>query len=141
MKKFLTTLTLVFVTASLTFAAGKYQVNDEALDNMFNAATEISYTDMAENGNMFNTDFSDNNGLASFRGGDSPILAFVLCWFLGYLGIHRLYLGTKGIVIVGYILTGGRCGIIVTVDWIMLLVATINGDASKYVDNPAFIMW
>ena len=42
---------------------------------------------------------------------------------------------------VGYILTCGGCGIVATVDWIVLLIGLINNDISKYVNNPKFFMW
>ena len=141
MKRILTTLTLVFVTASLTFAAGKYQVNDEALDAMFSSATEISYTDMASVETMTNMDLSETAAASVSGGGDKPIIAWLLSGAVGYLGIHRAYLGTKALVVVAYILTCGGFAILYTVDYIMLLIGLINGDVSKYVDNPALIMW
>lgn len=60
---------------------------------------------------------------------------------LGLIGIHRLILGTQPINCLWYFLTfGGICAIIPTIDWIMILIDLINGQAS-WLDNPAFIMW
>ncbi|MBK7388437.1 MAG: TM2 domain-containing protein [Bacteroidetes bacterium] len=71
----------------------------------------------------------------------SPIVAFLLSTFLGLLGIHRFYMGTKTMTGVGYILTCGGLGIVATVDWVLLLIGTINDDIDKYIDNPKFFMW
>lgn len=69
-------------------------------------------------------------------------VAFVLSWFVGFLGVHRFYMGTETLTGVGYILTLGGCGIVAFVDWIVLLIALINQDGiSKYEDNPKFFMW
>ena len=69
-------------------------------------------------------------------------VAFVLSWFVGFLGVHRFYMGTETLTGVGYILTLGGCGIVAFVDWIVLLIALINQEGiSKYEDNPKFFMW
>ena len=61
---------------------------------------------------------------------------------IGYFGIHRLYLGTSPLNIVLYIVTGGGCGVVVAVDWIMLLLVILDKkDMGPYIDNPSFIMW
>lgn len=50
----------------------------------------------------------------------SWLVTFILCIFLGYLGIHRFYTGN---VVTGIlqILTGGGCGLWVLLDIILLL--------------------
>ena len=51
-------------------------------------------------------------------------------------------MGTATLTGVGYILTLGGCGIVATVDWIVLLIALVNNEGiSKYEDNPKFFMW
>jgi len=53
---------------------------------------------------------------------DKEWLATVLlCWFLGFLGVHRFYTGHTGIG-VAQLLTLGGCGIWVIIDFIMILV-------------------
>lgn len=51
----------------------------------------------------------------------SKWVAFFLCLFLGFLGIHKFY---EGKIIFGllYMFTGGICGIGVVVDLIILLL-------------------
>lgn len=48
-------------------------------------------------------------------------IAFLLCFFLGYLGIHKFYEGKVGMGIL-YIFTGGLCGIGCLVDLILIVM-------------------
>lgn len=50
-------------------------------------------------------------------------VAFLLCFFLGYFGIHKFYEGKVGMGIL-YLLTFGLCGIGWIVDTILLLFKT-----------------
>ena len=70
--------------------------------------------------------------------GANGLVAFVLCTLLGTLGIHRFYMGTATLTGIGYILTGGGFGVVVLIDWVVLL---INSDISKYENNTKFFMW
>lgn len=66
--------------------------------------------------------------------------ALLLDLFLGGLGLHRLYLGTKTMTWVGYILScGGIFGVVPLVDLIVMIVH--NDNLSEYVGNPKFFMW
>ena len=49
------------------------------------------------------------------------LIAHLLCFFLGCLGIHRFYVGKTGSGI-AMLLTCGGCGIWALVDFIMILV-------------------
>ncbi len=119
-------------------SANSYQLNDAAVDQMFAQAEVVDFfavetmAPLAESGYASNAQFVDDK---------DPLIAFLLSWFLGYLGIHRAYLGTSTGTIVGYILTLGGCGIVATIDWIMLLIGLVNNDISQYIDNPKFFMW
>ena len=53
------------------------------------------------------------------------LIAFLLCFFLGYLGFHRFYAGKVGTGIL-YLLTGGLFGIGILVDMIMLVVGSFK---------------
>lgn len=53
------------------------------------------------------------------------LIAFLLCFFLGYLGFHRFYVGKVGTGIL-WLLTGGLFGIGVLVDCIMLVVGAFK---------------
>lgn len=57
---------------------------------------------------------------------DKKILpAFLLCFFLGFLGAHRFYVGKTGTAIL-QILTLGGLGIWVLVDFIMIIVGAFT---------------
>lgn len=141
MKKLLALLFVIFLSANVSKAVDRFHVNDNAVEKVFAQGIELNLTNLEEPAFLKVMNFTENATLAP-KGGDNAVVAFVLCWFLGGLGIHRAYLGTKAIVVVGYILTcGGIFGVVPFVDWIMLLVGIINDDISDYVDNPAFFMW
>jgi TM2 domain-containing membrane protein YozV len=56
--------------------------------------------------------------------------AFLLCFFLGPLGIHRFYVGKVGSGI-AQILTLGGLFIWVLIDWIMLLCGSFKDKEGK----------
>lgn len=55
----------------------------------------------------------------------SKLVAALLCFFLGGLGVHRFYLGytTLGIV---QLLTCGGCGIWALIDFIQILLGNLK---------------
>lgn len=77
--------------------------------------------------NSSNSNANINNGYNINRqiyGGPKPKdkwVAFLLCFFLGFLGFHKFYEG-KVLLGVIYIFTFGLCGIGVIVDLIILLL-------------------
>lgn len=57
----------------------------------------------------------------------------------GFMGAHRVMLGTKPWVPVIYVVTFGGCfGVLPLIDF---FVITFSKDISKYEDNPAIFMW
>jgi len=56
--------------------------------------------------------------------------AFMLCFFLGFLGIHRFYVGKTGSGI-AQILTLGGLGIWVFIDWIMIMCGSFKDSEGK----------
>ncbi len=118
--------------------ASSYVVNEQAVDQLFSKAVETS---------MISLNTTDLSGVpAGFSAVSMPskdkdaIVAIVLDFFLGGLGIHRFYLGTELLTGLGYILTcGGIFGIVPLVDFVVLIIN--NKNISPYVNNPKFFMW
>ncbi|EKR73825.1 TM2 domain-containing protein [Leptospira noguchii] len=52
---------------------------------------------------------------------DNWLVTFLLCLFLGVLGVHRFYTGKIGTGIL-MLITGGGCGIWTLIDLIMILL-------------------
>ncbi len=138
MKKIMTFLILALSGLLFTqVSANAYHLDNAAVDQMFANAEVVDFNAIESFAPLAEAGYANNTFLQE----KDPVVAFLLSWFVGYLGIHRAYLGTSTGTIVGYILTLGGCGIVATIDWVMLLVGLINDDISKYVDNPRFFMW
>ena len=134
MKKLFALVLLLFLLVPLSVTASNYKVDQNKIDASFAQATEISLVSAF--------DLNSFNGNGQVLDDKDPVMAFVLATVLGYLGIHRLYLGTKPTVVILYIITAGGCGIITLIDWIQLLMVLLDEkDMSPYIDNPNFIMW
>jgi TM2 domain-containing membrane protein YozV len=62
------------------------------------------------------------------------LVTILLCWFLGYLGVHRFYTGHTVIGII-QLFTAGGCGIWVLIDLIILATGSYKdaeGNPIKY---------
>ena len=66
-----------------------------------------------------------NNNTSSGVSPKSRLVAFLLCTFLGGLGIHRFYVGKTGTGVL-WLLTLGCLGIGSFVDWIMILCCSFK---------------
>ncbi len=134
MKK-LFVLIFALVTVSMGVSANSYSINDKAVDQMFAQAEQVSVNQIAD----FTTLPSPQAQLSS----KNPWVAWALTFTasLGVCGIHRLYLGSSTGIFILYFCTGGGCGIIQTVDWVVLLIGAINDDIRKYENNQKVFMW
>lgn len=56
----------------------------------------------------------------------SRLVALLLCLFLGYLGLHRFYVGKNGTGILIIITIGGFFGIWVLIDLVMIIVGSFT---------------
>jgi len=62
---------------------------------------------------------------------DKRILpAAILCFFFGFLGVHRFYVGKVGTGII-QLLTGGGLGIWALIDFIMIIVGSFSDASGK----------
>ena len=143
MKKILF-LALICLSSVCTFAAGNsaYVIDDQKVEQLFTNSVDASLVAFSDNNSLANAGNQfDFNKARQFKASDKNFVAAILLnFFLGGLGIHRLYLGTATLTWVGYILTcGGIFGIVPFVDFIVLIIN--NEDMSPYIDNPAFFMW
>lgn len=68
---------------------------------------------------------------AEAKGDKSQLVALLLAFFLGGLGIHRFYLGYtwQGVV---QLLTGGGCGIWSLIDFIRIIIGTLKPKGGEY---------
>ncbi len=69
--------------------------------------------------------------VAKPSGGKSQIVALLICFFIGALGIHRFYLGYTGIGII-QLLTLGGCGIWALIDLIMIITGDLKPNGGEY---------
>lgn len=141
MKKLLLVLSLVLLIGVTTKAnVSQYRVNDTQIESLFAQAQQVDLSQAVDYTGMAAMPISAPPMLK--KSDKNPAVAFILAFFVGGLGIHRIYLGTETMTWVGYILTcGGIFGIVPFVDWIVLLIGLVEDDISKYVDNPKFFMW
>ena len=78
-----------------------------------------------QNAQLQNTADNTTATQATHSGGKSQIIALVLAFFLGGLGIHRFYLGYTTIGII-QLLTAGGCGIWALIDFIRILLGDLQ---------------
>ncbi|NLA86291.1 MAG: TM2 domain-containing protein [Clostridiales bacterium] len=64
----------------------------------------------------------------------SRLAAFLLCFFFGYLGIHRFYVGKVGTGLI-WLFTAGFFGIGLIVDFIMIIVGSFTDQSGLFVMN------
>ena len=133
-------LVLLFV-AAFSFqqvSAASYSIDEQSVDQLFEKATETSMVSINAN-DLSVVPSNIPTSMVAPKEKDA-VVAIVLDFFLGGLGIHRFYLGTKTMTGIGYILTcGGIFGVVPLIDFIVLIID--NQDISPYIDNPKFFMW
>ncbi len=137
-------LAIICLSSICTFAAtgSEYVVDDQKVEQLFTNSIDASASVFVDNSAVINANSQYNFAAAAkFHSSDKSFVAAILLnFFLGGLGIHRLYLGTATMTWIGYILTFcGIFGIVPFVDFIVLIVH--NEDISPYEDNTKFFMW
>ncbi len=138
MKKLVLSLIAVLAIAFSANAAN-YKVDNNAIDNIIENATEVVTLDV-------NTPAASLPTFAPKKAGEVNITtAFLLSWLVGVFGVHRHYMGTSGWMWLIYTITGGGLGIVYAVDTILLFLDLIKvgegGYLKKYINNEKFIVW
>ena len=134
MKKFIFSLIAILAIA-VSANAANYKVDDAAIDALIEASAEISPLE-------FMPAAAVPAAASLAAGAPSPIASFLLCTFLGGVGVHRHYMGTRPWMWAIYTFTGfGIFGIVPFVDWVMLLIGVVDDNISQYCGNTRFIMW
>ena len=125
---------LLTVLSGVNAKASGYMANDNLVDQLLADATETTF------GSFEDFTLSMNPGPVVASVDDRAIVAAALDFFLGYLGVHRFYLGTEILTGLAYPITcGGFFGIVPLIDFVVILVNI--EDVSQFVDNPKFFMW
>jgi len=139
MKKLILVIVLFVSVLSVKQAnASSYSVNEQAIDQLFENAIETSM--LSINATELNSAASNVSSTVMASKDKDAVVAIVLDFFLGGLGVHRFYLGTETLTGLGYILTcGGIFGIVPLIDFVVLIID--NKDISAYINNPKFFMW
>jgi len=144
-KLFALVFCVAVMTAGKTFAnpVAEYLVDAQAIEQTLNAGDQLDMANVEQASAALENLMNSPEGTTKVMAGDKkPVVAFILSWVVGFLGIHRAYLGTSGGVIVGYILTCGGLGIVNLIDWIVLLMEVIEEKKfDSYVNNKKFFMF
>ena len=135
MKKLMFLFSALMLTASVSMAGNPYEVDDQAVNAMFENATEVSIMDVDANNTMDVAGITETQ--AASAGG-----ALIRCWLFGSLGWHRAYLNGEGFLFPKYCWTLGGCGMLSGIDWWLLVFKVIgDGDVSKFENNNGWFMW
>lgn len=136
MKKIILSMIAMFAITAVASAA-EYTINDADVDALIENCVEASTIAL----NV------ENNAVipAAAFGSGSPDAAvtLVLTYFLGWLGIHRHYLGTRPFMWLIYLVTfGGIFVIVPLIDFIFEIVAIVEGSGvGQFAGNTSFFMW
>ena len=134
MKTFFLALVAMFAITAVASAAN-YIADDAAIDAAIENAVELNAFDLGSTATA-------PLGAAYVAMGNNDVVSLLLTFFLGWTGIHRMYMGSTWWMWIPYLLTGGGFGIVVLLDFVFELVGFIDGSGlGKFYDNPNILMW
>ncbi|MDY3979933.1 MAG: TM2 domain-containing protein [Tidjanibacter sp.] len=136
MKKLFLTIAVALM-AICAASAANYSTNDEAIDALVADATEMVVSADAA---MPMAPAAPATAAFSQK---NPWIATILGYFLGYFGVHRLYLGAKPLTCIIYIITfGGIFYVVPFIDSVLLLLGALEDKIpSEFVGSSKFIVW
>ena len=139
MKKGLLVLCLMTIFLVVSKASEvSYSVSDDAVNTAISNAIEMSLSEAVSIPSPIPFASNDAAQISSKNGW----AAVALCFFLGGIGVHRHYLGTSGMMWFYYLITcGGVFGIVTLVDFVVLIIGSIDNNVRQYENNDSFIMW
>lgn len=135
MKKIIVSLIAVFAIA-VSANAANYTADESAIDALIENCVEVSPLELAAEAPV--------SAAATISSGNEAIISFVLCTFVGWIGVHRYYLGCGkkwiGILyFLGQFVFVGE--IVLLIDWVFLLLGVIDDNVSEYQNNDKILMW
>lgn len=127
-------LTLAVALMAVAASANNYVANDAAFDALAENSVEMVMEAAAPAAPANMVQLSNNQ---------DPLIATLLSWFTGWVGLHRYYLGTSVWMALPYALTGGGFGIVTLVDSVLLTLDLIQNNSinGQYINNPRILMW
>ena len=144
MKRILVLMVFFSVTiTSQSFAsASDYRIDDNVIESVFDQAIQVKTGSFDLFSGAFDSSLLGNEAVLE---GKSPVVAWLICWLIGGLAIHRIYLGGTPVLILGYLALAIPIGIplliVVFGDWIALLIDVFRDDLGKHEGSDALIMW
>ena len=134
MKKFFLALVAMFAITAVASAAN-YTADDAAIDAAIENAIDVNAFNLGDTATA-------PLGAAYVAMGNNDIVSLLLTFFLGWTGIHRMYMGSTPWMWILYLLTGGGFGVVVLLDFVFELIGLVDGSGlGKYYDNPSILMW
>ena len=138
MKKLSSLLSIVWLTASMTFAANYYKINDAVIDQMFAQSEDVTltFTDQLSSLYMINS-----VNFAALSEGKTVGGFLLRAYFCGFIALHRSYMGTgdKNLFFLYFCVpVAGMVAAFVDFWWVVF-----KGEEAlnKYADNPKWFVW
>ena len=124
-------LTLAVALMSLVASANNYVANDNAIDALVENSVEMVMDAAAP---------AAPANMVQLTSNADPLVATLLSWFTGGIGLHRYYLGTQIWMAAPYLVT---CGVLGWIDAVVFTLEYIQDGkiSKKYYNNPKIILW
>lgn len=125
------------LSLGIAASAADYTVDESSIDALIENAVEVTPAFMeAEAGDL-------TSATLHIGSAPKPVVAFILSVvpFTSWLAIHRMYLGTSPLAVILNIVTGAGFGVVYVLDWVSLLLGTLDDNIGAYVNNGRWWMW